>query len=90
MDPGFPVGGHGPHRGGHGLLRQLCFRNLYVEVKELGPLGGCMPGFPPGSANGKTTRPEEDQPAHLPEVIQAYNGTQSVIMGYSPHYLMFG
>ena len=28
-------------------------------------------------------------PAHLPEVIQAYNGTQSAIMGYSPHYLMF-
>ena len=29
-------------------------------------------------------------PAHLPEVIQTYNGTQSAIMGYSPHYLMFG
>ena len=29
-------------------------------------------------------------PVHLPEVIQAYNGTQSTIMGYSPHYLMFG
>ena len=29
-------------------------------------------------------------PAHLPEVIQAFNGTQSAIMGYSPHYLIFG
>ena len=28
-------------------------------------------------------------PAHLPEVGQAYNGTQSAITGYSPHYLMF-
>ena len=29
-------------------------------------------------------------PAHLLEVIQAYNGTQSAIMDCSPHYLMFG
>ena len=29
-------------------------------------------------------------PAHLPEVLQAYNGTQSAITGYRPHYLMFG
>ena len=29
-------------------------------------------------------------PVHLPEVMQAYNGTQSAIMGYSPYYLMFG
>ena len=29
-------------------------------------------------------------PVHLPEVIQAYNTTQSAIMGDSPHYLMFG
>ena len=28
-------------------------------------------------------------PAHLPEVIQAYNGTKSAITGYSPHYLTF-
>ena len=28
-------------------------------------------------------------PAHLPEVLQAYNGTQSTITGYSPHYFMF-
>ena len=29
-------------------------------------------------------------PGHLAETVHAYNGTQSTVMGYSPHYLMFG
>ena len=30
-----------------------------------------------------------DWPGHLAEMVQAYNATQSTVMGYSPHYLMF-
>ena len=29
-------------------------------------------------------------PGHLAEIVQAYNATQSTVMRYSPHYLMFG
>ena len=28
-------------------------------------------------------------PRHLAQIMQAYNNTQSAMMGYSPHYLMF-
>ena len=28
-------------------------------------------------------------PGHLAEIVHAYNATQSAVMGYSPHYLMF-
>ena len=27
---------------------------------------------------------------HLDEIVHAYNATQSAVMEYSPHYLMFG
>ena len=31
-----------------------------------------------------------DWPSHLAEIAHAYNATQSAVIGYSPHYLMFG
>ena len=31
-----------------------------------------------------------DWPGHLAEMRHAYNATQPAVMGYSPHYLMFG
>ena len=40
---------------------------------------------------GKLSQDEKASwPKHLPELIQAYNGMKSTIMGYSPHYLLFG
>ena len=29
-------------------------------------------------------------PSHLVEIVHAYNATHSTVIGYSPHYLMFG
>ena len=29
-------------------------------------------------------------PSHLVEILHTYNATQSTVLGYSPHYLMFG
>ena len=29
-------------------------------------------------------------PGHLAEIVHTYNATWSAVMGYSPHYLMFG
>ena len=40
---------------------------------------------------GKLSQNEKaNWPKHLPELIQAYNGMRSAIMGYSLHYLLFG
>ena len=39
---------------------------------------------------GKLEDKKADWPGHLAEIVHAYNATQSAVMGYSPHYLMFG
>ena len=31
-----------------------------------------------------------DWPSHLAEIAHIYNATHSTVMGYSPHYVMFG
>ena len=38
-DPGFPVGGRGPHRGGLGSRGGYVSKILYVSTKESGPFG---------------------------------------------------
>ena len=47
-DPGFPVGGHAPIRGGVDLQRRHFLVKMYVKTKELGPIGdGVRPARPP-------------------------------------------
>ena len=46
-DPGFPVGGRAPVRGGVDLRRGHFLVKMYVKTKELGPIGGRAPGTPP-------------------------------------------
>ena len=39
-DPGFPVGGRAPIRGGVDLRRGHFSVKMYAKMKELGPMGG--------------------------------------------------
>ena len=54
-DPGFPVGGRGPRRGGAWTPDVATFHKICMSKrKNRDPWGGA-PGAPPGSANGKCT-----------------------------------
>ena len=44
-DPGFPLGGCGPRRGGMDSQGGYVSKILYVKTKESGPLGGRAPGI---------------------------------------------
>ena len=46
-DPGFPVGGRGPRRGGMDSRGSYVSQILYVKMKESGPLGGVHRACPP-------------------------------------------
>ena len=45
-DPGFPIGGRGPIRGGVDPPMQALFGENYVKMKQLGPMGGVRPARP--------------------------------------------
>ena len=47
VDPGFPIGGHGPHRRGCGLLRWLHFENFVCKNERIGTLRGACAGCAP-------------------------------------------
>ena len=55
-DPGFPVGGVLTCWGGANLRRIHFLAKTYVKMKEIDPVGGGAPRYPPpGSANDITT-----------------------------------
>ena len=47
VDPGFPIGGHGPITGGRGPPTQILSPKMYAKMKELGPVGGACAGHAP-------------------------------------------
>ena len=47
VDPGFPIGGRGPHTGGCDPRGGYVLKILHVKMKESGPVGGCVPSAPP-------------------------------------------
>ena len=46
-DPGFPVGGGVDPLGGVDLRHGCFLAKMYAKTKELGPVGGRVPGTPP-------------------------------------------
>ena len=46
-DPGFPVGGVDPLEGAVDLRCGCFLAKMYAKMKELGPVGGHVPGTPP-------------------------------------------
>ena len=50
-DPGFPLGGRGPRKGGMDSQGGYVSKILYVETKESGPLGACAWHTPSRFAN---------------------------------------
>ena len=47
VDPGFPVGGHGPHGGAVDPQGGYVSKILHVKTKESGPIGGAHTGCTP-------------------------------------------
>ena len=45
-DPGFPIGGCRPRRGVPTPEAATFRKNLYVKMKESGPIGACASGTP--------------------------------------------
>ena len=57
VDPGFPMGGHGPILGSMDLQHGPFLVKMYEKMKELGPVGGCVPeNFVCRSANASCLR----------------------------------
>ena len=56
-NPGFPIGGRAPVRGGMDLQHGHFLVKMYAKTKELGPIGGGVHlARPPRSANAKEAK----------------------------------
>ena len=77
-DPGFPVGGRGPRKGGRGLPRWLRFKNFVCQNERIWTLGGG--GRAPGICQCRSANEKVTHTSSRPDLIGKF------VIGIATHH----